>query len=68
MRLPTAWCQPVLVGFLLFGPDKAGNFAVLDYKKGGSLGVFRSPVSRGGAGEEKEDLVQDGVGNPLLSD
>ena len=47
--------QPVLVGFILFGPDKAGNLAVLDHKKGRISGhVLITSVQ-----------VGEGNGNPL---
>ena len=52
----------MLAGFILFGPDKAGNLSVLDHKKGRSWGVFWSPVwGRGREGREKDDPVQDGA-------
>ena len=45
----------MLVGFILFGPDKAGNLAVLDHKKGRISGhVLITSVQ-----------VGEGNGNPL---
>ena len=42
-------CQPALVGFILFGPDKAGNLAVLDHKRRISEHVLVSSAQvRGG--------------------
>ena len=51
--------QPLLAGFIMFGPDKAGNLAVLDCKERISGCVLISSVWVGGG---KDDLVQDGAG------
>lgn len=54
-----ALCQPLLAGFIMFGPDKAGNLAVPDCKERISGCALISSVQVGGG---KDDLVQDGAG------
>lgn len=51
--------MPLLASFIMVGPDKAGNLAVLDRKERISGCVLISSVQVGGG---KDDLVQDGAG------